>query len=159
MKIVIFVSSRTGHTLKVSKALEKALIANGHSVRFEKIEPAEPTDLAADTVTLKTHPHIAEDDEGVILATPVNGGRISAPMRSWLVGYAGVLKPYRVAFLVTHLFSLGWGAQQALSELTEICGKQKSATILGYADVRWLSLCREAKIEKAVNKLTTLFQE
>ncbi len=135
MKIVVFVSSRTGHTLKVSKALEKALIADGHSVRFEKIEPSGPTSLAAETVPLKTHPLIAEDDEGVIIATPVIGGRISAPMRSWLVGYAGGLKPYRVAFLLTHFLFRAMGTQQALRELTEICGERKGATILGHADI------------------------
>ncbi len=159
MKIVIFVSSRTGHTLRVSKALEKALIADGHSVRLEIIEPAGPTSLAAETVKLKTHPHIAEDDEGVIIATPVNGGRISAPMRSWLVGYAGGLKQYRVAFLLTHFFFRAMGTQQALGELTEICEKQKGATILGYADVQWFNPFRHAKIKKVVKKLATLFKD
>jgi multimeric flavodoxin WrbA len=159
MNIVIFVSSHTGHTLQVSEAVQKALAADGHSVRLEKIEPVETAPLVAETVPLKTHPHIADEDEGVILASPVNGGRISAPMRSWLVGNSGSLHPYRVAFLLTHIFGDSLGTKHALQEFSEICGHQKNASIIGHADVRWLSLFRKNKIKNAVDEIVTLFKE
>jgi len=159
MKIMIFFSSRTGHTLKVCEAVQKALITDGHSVRLERIKPVEAAPVVAETVKLRTHPHLAEDDEGLILASPVNGARISAPMRSWLVGYAGSLKAYRTAFLLTHLFRDSMGAKQALQEFSDLCGQQKSANIIGHASVKWLSFFRKTKIENAVDKIVTLFKE
>jgi len=155
VKIGIIVYSRTGHTLSVAKRLEDRLMADGHDVTLEQLETVGPVDLSATTAALKTKPTIDPYD-ALVLGSPVNGGRMSAPMNSYL-DQVRSLEGKRVALLLTHFFPQGWGANQTIEQMTEVC-ESKGATICGSGDVRWLSLRRQRQISQAVDSLAKCFE-
>jgi len=154
MNIGIIVHSHTGHTLSVAKKLEGKLSAAGHTVALEQVEPAEPAKLSATSAELKTKPAIDPYD-ALVFGSPVWGGRMSAPMTSYLEQIPS-LEGKKVACLVTHFFFRGWGADQTLTLMKEVC-ESKGATVCGSGSVRWFSLGRKRQISKVVDSLSTLF--
>ena len=152
MNIGIIVFSHTGHTLKVTRKLEERLIRDGHDVTLEQLKPVKPLNLSATTAPLKRIPAIDAYD-ALVLGTPVNGGRMSAPMRSFLDDTSS-LQSKRVALLLTHFFPRQWGANQTFEQMTEIC-KSKGATVCGKGDVRWTSLRRRRQIAQAVDSVAS----
>ena len=58
------------------------------------------------------------DYDVYILGSPVHGGRISAPMRTFLTETDDLNGKSCILF-VTHFFRHSWGADQALAEFTE----------------------------------------
>ncbi len=153
MTIGIIVYSHTGHTLSVARKLEKRLAADGHDVTLEQLETAGPVDLSATTAALKTKPPIDAHD-ALVLGSPVNGGRMSAAMKSYLDQIPS-LAGKRVAILLTHFFPSAWGANQTIEQITEVC-ESKGATVIGSGDVRWFSLRRKRRIAEAVESLSDL---
>jgi len=154
MNIAIIVYSRTGHTLSVAEALGKRLSADGHEVTLEQLEIEGPVDLSAATAKLKARPSIAPYD-GLVLGTPVNGGRMSAAMNSYLE-QVPTLHGKRVAFLLTHFFVRGWGANQTVRQMTEVC-QSKGADVRGTGTVRWTGLGRRRRISTTLDEVAGCF--
>lgn len=153
--IGIIVHSHTGHTLTVARRLAEALSADGHEVALKPLETVGPANPSAETVALKNPPSIDRYDV-LILASPVNGGRMSGAMRSYLDQISS-LEGKQVAILLTHFLPYAWGAKQTIEQMTEIC-ESKGATVIGTADVRWSSPRRGRQIARAVETLSDLFQ-
>jgi menaquinone-dependent protoporphyrinogen IX oxidase len=155
VNIGIIVYSRTGHTLSVARKLEESLTKNGHHVTLKELETVGGVDLSATTAALKNKPPIGPYD-ALVLGSPVNGGRMSAPMHSYL-DQVGSLEGKRIAFLLTHFFPRAWGTNQTIEQMTEVC-ESKGAAICGSGDVRWPSLRRRRQISRAVDNLTTCLE-
>lgn len=155
MSVGIIVYSRTGHTLSVARKLEERLAAKGHDVTLEQLETVEPLDLSATTAALKETPPIERYDV-VVFGSPVNGGRMSAPMRTCLDRIPS-LRGKTVMLLLTHFFPRVWGANQTIEEMTEVCAS-KGATVSGSGDVRWTSLRRGRQIANAVESLSSCLE-
>jgi flavodoxin len=154
MNIGIIVYSHTGHTLSVARRLEERLSAEGHATKLEQLEIAGPVDLSAERAQLRTAPAVDAYD-GLVLASPVNGGRMSAAMASYLEQLPS-LQGKRVAFLLTHFLIRGWGTAQTIAQMRAVC-ESKGATVIGAGDVRWSSLRRRRKISRALDILSELF--
>lgn len=152
MNIGIIVYSRSGHTLTVARKLEQRLTADGHKVTLEQLETVGQVDLSATTAELKTVPGV-ETYDAFVLGTPVNGGRMSAPMKSYLDEIPS-LAGKRVALLLTHFFPSQWGANQTFEQMTEVC-ESKGATVVGSGDARWTSLRRRRQIAQAVESVAS----
>jgi menaquinone-dependent protoporphyrinogen IX oxidase len=151
MNIGIVYFSHQGHTQKVVQALSSRLEAMGLNASSEKLKPVEAYNLSMVRVALQEMPNISQYDV-LVLGTPVHGGRISAPMQTFLDNVVS-LKGMKTALLVTHFFKPAWGAQQTLQALGDEC-QTKGAQVLGEANVKWFSLRRDQAIEQAVDLLS-----
>jgi len=154
MKIGLMVYSQTGHTLTVAKKLQAKLSAAGHVVNLEQVQAVGHVRPNATDVKLATRPD-TEPYDGLVFGSPVQGGALPPAMRCYLEQIPS-LQGKRVALLLTHLFPSGWGTNQTLEKLTEIC-ESKGATICAAGDVRWFSLTRRRQIASVVEKLGKLF--
>jgi multimeric flavodoxin WrbA len=150
LSIGIIVYSRTGHTLSVARKLEEKLAADGHDVALEELETIGASDLGATTSPLQRRPSIGGHG-ALVFGSPVNGGRMSAPTRSYLDQIPS-LHGKKVVLLLTHFFPRVWGANQTLQEMTETC-ESKGATICARGSVRWTSLRRRRRIASVVDDL------
>jgi flavodoxin len=153
MRIGVIVYSHTGHTLAVAERLKERLAAGDHSVTLEQLETVGPISLSAESAELKTKPPVGGYD-ALVLGSPVRGGRMSAPMRSYLEQVPS-LHGKRVACLVTGFFPAGWGRNQTVAEMEEAC-QSKGARICGSGSVGWFSLRRNRQISRVVDRLSTL---
>ena len=154
MNIGIIVYSRTSHTLSVATKLLERLSAAGHQVTLKELEIDGPVDLSATTAALKARPSI-EAYSGLVLGTPVNGGRVSAAMNSYLAQIP-TLAGMRIAFLLTHFFVRGWGANQTVGQMTEVC-QSKGAEVCGAGTVRWTGPGRRRRISTALDEVVACF--
>ncbi len=155
MKIDCIIFSHTGHTQTVAENLVSALQVQGHTVRLLKLEPAESLNLSAERIALERLPDCSEADL-VVLGSPVHGGRVSAPMRTY-IEETPHLTGKKVIILLSHFLRKAWGALQARQSMQNLC-EQKGARVVGHADVKWFSLKRKAQIADTVDTLTTLIQ-
>ena len=153
MQIGIFVYSNTGHTLSVARRLDERLSADGHAVTLEELEVAGALDRSAATAPLERYPSV-EPYDALVFASPVNGGRMSAPMKSYLDQIPS-LERKKVICLVTHFLFTGWGAEQTMEQMTDAC-EAKGATVLGSGHVRWSSLRRRKRISTVVGEIAAL---
>ena len=154
MNIGIVVYSHTGHTLSVARKLEQKLSAAGHVVTLEQVETAGPVSLSATSVELKTKPAVDTYD-GLVFGTPVRGGVLAAPMMSYLEQVAS-LEDKKIVCLVTGFFPAGWGRNQTVAQMKELC-ESKGATVCGTGSVGWFSLRRKRQISQVVDSLSALF--
>jgi len=154
MNIGMIVYSRTGHTLSVAMKLKEKLSIAGHMVTLEQLETAGPVSLSATSAELKTMPAI-DAYEALVFGCPVQGGVPAPPMVSYLEQVAS-LEGKQVACLVTGFFPAGWGRNQTVAQMREIC-KSKGATVCGAGSVGWFSLRRKRQISKVVDSLSALF--
>jgi flavodoxin len=153
MNVGMFYYSHTGHTAFLAEKLAVALEIAGHSVSSVLLETSEPLQLHARHASLRITPSI-EPYDVLIIGTPVHGGRISAPVLTFLEGIP-TLAGKKVSFFLTHFFPRQWGAIQTISALEDIC-KEKAAEIRGSADVAWFSISRRKQIKTAINQLVEL---
>jgi flavodoxin len=153
MRVGIIVYSHTGHTLTVAERLKERLSEIGHRVTLERLETVGPVSPSADTVELRTKPFVGGHD-ALVMGSPVRGGRMSAPMRSYLEQVPS-LEGKRVACLVTGVFPAGWGRNQTLAEMEQAC-KSKGAEVCGSGSVGWFSLRRKRRISRVVDRLSGL---
>ena len=154
MNIGIIVYSRTGHTLSVAQTLKEGMSVAGHEVMLDQVETAGPVSLSATRAELKTKPDV-DEFEAVVFGSPVQGGVPAAPVMSYLEQVAS-LEGKQVACFVTGVLPAGWGRNQALAKMKEIC-ESKGATVCGSESVGWLSFGRRRKISKLVDSLSRLF--
>ena len=156
MKIGIIVFSLTGQTLAVARKLESELIKAGHAVTLEQLETAAPFRLTAKTAELKSKP-IMDAYRAIVLASPVHGGRMAVPMKSFLEQVPS-LKGKKVACLVTQFLPHQLGGDQTIRMMKEEC-RSKGADVVGTGIVSWLSISRKRQTSLVVNQLSALFQE
>jgi menaquinone-dependent protoporphyrinogen IX oxidase len=154
MNIGIMVFSRTGHTHTVATRLRDRLSADGHQVSLERLLIEGPDYRSATTAVLSAHPSIAPFD-GVVLAGPVNGGRMSAAMNGYL-GNVRTLAGKRMALLLTHFFIRRWGADQTIEQMTEVVAS-KGGTVSGSGSVRWPGPGRGRRIASAIDAVAECF--
>ncbi len=154
MNIGIIVYSQTGHTLSVAATLKERLSSTGHGVTLEQLETVGPVKPSAKSAELSTKPAIDTYDT-LVLGSPVWGGTPAPPMLSYLEQVPS-LQGKEVVCLVTGLFPPGWGRNQAIAQMKEIC-ESKGATVCGSGSVGWLSLGRKRQIVKVVDRLSELF--
>jgi len=155
MDIGIIYFSHSGHTRFAAQILEEKLSSLGHTVIIEPLKPVEPFSPSAATAQLSSVPEIGTHDL-LILASPVNGGRMSAPMNSFL-DQTGSLQGRQVIFLVTHFFPRMWGASQTIQAMADKCAA-KGAMVVGDADVQWTFSTPVKKVESAVDQISALLQ-
>jgi flavodoxin len=154
MNIGIIVYSHTGHTLSVAMKLEEKLSAAGHRVTLERIETVGPATLNAEDAELETASAVGSYD-ALIFGAPVRGGTPAPPMRNYLEQIPS-LHDKKVVCFVTHFFRWEWGANQTITQMTEIC-ESKGATVCGSGHVQWPSLRRKRQISQVVDDLSRLF--
>jgi len=153
VRIGMIFYSYSGHTAQVINQLEFQLSQTAVQVTKHALEPQEPLQLNALTVALRTLPEVDEFD-ALILGTPVHGGRMSAPVRTFLEE-TKALEGLPVAFLLTHFFPRKWGAVQTVAAMKTFC-QSKGARVLGSADVTWLSLGRKKQINDCIEQVEKL---
>ena len=156
MKIVLIYFSHMGHTKQVIDKAVEELKNHGHQVTRVALETVEPLNLSSETADIKSVPPISEY-QGIILGTPVHGGRMSAPMRGFLDSVPS-LSGKSAAVIITHFFREGWGAVQTIRELRKFI-TEKGGNYLGAVNVKWLSLSRKRSIQSAVRDLIKFYDE
>ena len=106
MSASVLVSSVTGTTLTVARAIADALGATLTELAAPKVQPRPWSVLSLGYATLfggTTPVTLSGPDptraDLIVLAAPVWAGRLSVPMRSWLGGHPAL--PQRVALVMT----------------------------------------------------------
>lgn len=156
MRVGVVYYSYSGHTaLLVARLVSELSRVRGGQVREIPLEPEGSLQFNAISVPLKSMPTIEECD-ALILGTPVHGGRMSGPMRTFLEDISS-LEDLRVAFLLTHFFPRQWGAVQTAEAMDALC-REKGAEVLGSADVTWFSLHRENQINACISHIASLLE-
>jgi multimeric flavodoxin WrbA len=123
------------------------MTVQGHEVTVEQLESGGEVGVGATSVSLRTIPGV-ETYDALVLASPVNGGRMSVPMESYLDQLPS-LGGKRVAILLTHFLFQGGGADQTIKQMVQVCAA-KGATVSGAGTVRWSSVRRGREIAQAV---------
>ena len=150
MQIGVVYYSRTGHTAFLAEEIIRELKVAGHLVDDIRLETQEPLDFQARQAALKQMPAIEAYDV-LIVGTPVHGGRISAPVQTFLEDLPS-LSGKKVSFFLTHFFPRQWGAIQTIGMLEELSAVKEGETA-GSVDVTWISLRRKKQIKAAVDEL------
>jgi flavodoxin len=142
--------SQTGHTAKVMRQLAERFQGTGEVAELISLEPAGAFSARDMTVGLKEMPDLSSYDQ-LVLGTPVHGGRMAAPVRTFLQETAG-LEGMPVILLLTHFLPRQWGAVQTIAAMEALCN-EKGAKVQGSADVTWFSLGRKKAIKEAVRQV------
>lgn len=131
MKILMAVYSMTGNTLSVAKRIAKELGADLEIIEDNVNRRGIFGFLRSgyEAATKKTLPisepkHNPSDYEITIIGTPIWAGRMSSPVRSYLMRFQECFK--QVAFFAT---SLGGGHEKTFSEMAELTGVKPLATV------------------------------
>lgn len=144
--------SQTGHTAKVMRKLAERLQAVGEVAELIPLVPVGAYSAHDRTVRLKAMPDLSAYDQ-LVLGGPVYGGRMAAPMRTFLQEAAG-LEGMPVMLLLTHFLPRQWGAVQAFAAMDALC-KEKGAKVQGSADVTWFSLGRAKQINQILEYISS----
>jgi len=130
MKILVAVYSVTGNTLFVAKRIAKELEADLEIIEDNVNRRGIFGFLRSgyEAATKKTLPiskpkHNPGDYEIIIIGTPIWAGRMSSPVRSYLMRFQGCFR--QVAFFAT---SLGGGHEKTFLEMAELTGVKPLAT-------------------------------
>jgi flavodoxin len=147
MNIHVVYHSRTGHTKAVIEKVVALLIDEGHLVTTHPLQANLPPKMLAglDKITSGMD---TSGSEVLIIGTPVHGGMMAAPVRTFLEGLQSLEGIY-FALLITHFFRRGWGAVQTIQEMRSIC-EAKGGIFLAQMDVKWLSLFRKKEIKESI---------
>jgi len=150
MNIGIIFYSFSGHTLSVSRKLEEGLIASGFKVKREQLEPDGPYKLTDMVIKLKNVPSIEVYDI-LVLASPVHGGRMAAPMAGFLKELPG-LKSRKIICLVTHFLPYSMGGKQMIQLFKDAC-ESLGAEVVGTANIPRLRLRQKQYINKVIDMI------
>jgi len=131
MKALVVVCSRTGNTLSIAKRIARELQADLEIIKDKTNRKGILGFLCSGYEALrKKIPSIEEpkhnpgDYDLVIIGTPIWAGRMSSPVRAYLLRFRGCFG--QVAFLAT---SMGGGHEKALTEMAEILETKPLATV------------------------------
>lgn len=154
--IGIIYFSHTGHTAQVVDRLAERLREAGKAAEAIALEPVGTFSPHDEAVRLQKLPDLAAFDQ-FILASPVHGGRMAAPVRTFLQE-AGSLEGKPVALLLTHFLPRQWGAVQTVAAMEALC-REKGAQVLGSADVTWFSLSRKKQINESISRISAMLDK
>lgn len=131
MKILVVAYSRTGNTLSVAKRIAGELQADLEVIEDKTYRKGILGFLRSgyDALSKKVPPiaepkHDPGDYELAIIGTPIWAGRMSSPVRAYLLRFRGRFG--QVAFFAT---SLGGGHGKALAEMAEVAAAKPLATV------------------------------
>ncbi|MCB2209938.1 flavodoxin domain-containing protein [bacterium] len=155
MEIGLVVYSNTGHTAKLAALLAAELQALGQGVRVIPLVPAGEYSMKELRTPLASSHDVSPFDV-IVAATPVHGGRMAAPVRTFLE-QTPTLAGKPVAFLLTHFLPYKMGAAQTIEAMTDL-SEEAGATVLDSADVTWFSLGRHKKMKNAAVELAKSIQ-
>lgn len=151
MNIGIIIYSHSGHTLSVGERIKETLLAQGHSVRLERISAANEDPQSKEKIRLTAIPDITPYD-AVIFGAPVQGARLSPIMREYL-SRLPALQSRKAACFVTQHFKIKWmGSTRAVKQITRAV-EEKGAPITASGIVQWSSEAREKQICQVVASL------
>ncbi len=150
MKIGIIYFSKTGHTKLVVEKLAARLVENKHDIQMSSLEISAPWSSSSEFLPLKYLPEVRPYDF-LVIGTPVHGGRLSSPMRTFLESTQNFHRK-KIAILITHLFWKGWGTNQTIQQIKEISAA-KGADLIGFGDVMWPGFGRNKRIDIAVDQI------
>jgi NAD(P)H dehydrogenase (quinone) len=153
MKIGIILYSSTGHTRTVAYRLVSSLSNNGHQVEIVPLEPDSEMNFTVEHVELKRIPDVSKFN-ALVLASPVIGDHINAPMASFLEA-SPPLEGKKIILMATHFFPHAWGCRQmfrAMRTHHALIGSE----VIGQGDVIWLGFNRRRRTDKMVEHLTSL---
>jgi len=156
VKVGLVHYSKTGHTKSVIEDIALNILKDEHDTVLLPLELASPWDASADRLPLKKLPDVQGFD-CLIVGTPVHGGRMAGAVRTFLEEIEGLIGK-EVVFLLTNLFWQGWGADQTIQQMRELC-TAKGADVLGYGNVRWLGFKRNKRIQQAERKVIELLKD
>ncbi len=154
MKIGVIYYSKTGNTAKLAEKSVDLLRQAGHDVDVWRLETVEPLSMTAERAAVKEIPDFRPYD-GLAIGTPVHGGRISAPVLTFLEESPTFAEKY-IAFFLTHFFSRKLSAHITIEALEKL-GKKKGGEVLGSVDVTWFSINRKRQMDEAAKALEALF--
>jgi len=156
MNIGIIIYSHSGHTLSVGVKIKKTLLAQGHSVRLEKITAANEDPQSKERIRLTAIPDISPYD-AVIFGAPVKGAQLSPIMKAYLAQLPAV-QSRKAACFVTQQFRIKWmGSSRAVKQITRAV-EQKGTPIIASGIVQWSSEVREEQIRQVVDSLCRAFE-
>ena len=149
MKIGIIIHSHTNNSLSVGQRLADAMIAQGSSVKLERVIAINENPNAKDAVQLAAAPDVAAYDY-IILGAPVRGFSLSPVMTAYLAALPD-LKEKRVACFVTEFFPKPWmGGSHAVKQMVQYISR-RGGTVTQTAVINWTSKARETQIEILVS--------
>ncbi len=155
MKIGMIYYSKTGHTAQLAEKAAEKLRKAGHDVDIRRLETVVPLSMSAERAAVKEMPAIGDYD-ALAVGTPVHGGRISAPVVTFIENtpsFEG--KP--VVFFLTHFFPTKLSAHITIDALEKL-GSEKNGQVLGSVDVTWFSFTRKKQVRDAAAEMVTLFE-
>jgi len=131
MNALVVIYSRTGRTRRVGQEIAAALgaelevIADRRSRRglFGFLRSGCEA-LQAKTPAITPPQHDPRDYDLVVIGTPIWGGRMASPIRTYLMRFRGAFR--RAAFFCT---SQGGGHRDALAEMARLAGVEPVATL------------------------------
>jgi len=154
MKVGVICYSQTGNTFSVTQKVEQALVAAGHTVQIERVEPVSSEFKPGTPVALKSAPDPAPYD-AIILASPVHAFSLAPAMKSYLSRLPGIAdKP--VHCFVTQQLKKAWlGGNHAVRQIRAAC-QSNGTKLLSSGIVNWSSSQREQQIDSIVERLRAL---
>lgn len=155
MKIGVIYYSRTGHTAQLADEAVKLLRKAGHEVEIRRLETVVPLSMSAERAEVKEMPAIGDYD-ALAIGTPVHGGRISAPVLTFMENTPS-FNGKSLAFFLTHFFPRKMSAHITISALEKL-GVAQGGQVLGSVDVTWFSFTRKKQLNAAAEALVTLFE-
>jgi len=154
MNIGIIVYSHSGHTQSVGEKIKDSLLAQGHSVRLEKITATNENPQSREKIRLTAIPDITPY-EAVIFGAPVQGAQLSPVMKEYLTRLPA-LQGKKTACFVTQQFKMKWmGSTRAIKQITR-AAEQKGAPIIASGIIQWSSEVREEQIRQVVENLSRI---
>lgn len=155
MNIAILVHSRTGNTLQVANRLLQRFQDAGHTGAVIEVKASGGSGQDPSTLAFEGVPEL-DGYQGLVFAAPVHGFSPAPDMAEFMRRLPS-LKGKSAACLVTQAFPFAWmGGTRSTRLMGSLC-ESRGASVLGYGVVNWGRSCREALIERAVERLTGLF--
>jgi len=156
MNIGIIIYSHSGHTLFVGEKIKETLLAQGHSVRLEKISAANEDPQSKERILLTAIPDISPYD-AVIFGAPVAAFQLSPIMRAYFAQLPA-LQGRKAACFVTQQLKKKWmGSSRAVKQITRAV-EQKGTPIIASGIVQWSSEAREEQILQVVDILSRAYE-
>lgn len=147
MTIAIVYFSLTGHTKTFVNHLAVAYKGN---IEVFELEPREKFNSSEIKAPLNSIPDVSPFDT-VLLASPVNGGRMSAPMMSFLEDTKN-FSGKKIILLATHFFPAKWGCDQMFQQIQSMV-ESRGGIITATSEICWTSLFRKKEISDRVQRL------
>ncbi len=155
MKIGMIYYSKTGHTAQLAEKAAEQLLKSGYEVDTHRLETIAPLSMSAERAAVKEMPAIGDYD-ALAVGTPVHGGRISAPVLTFMENTPS-FEEKPVVFFLTHIFPTKLSAHITIDALEKL-GSEKNGQVLGSVDVTWFSFSRKKQVRDAAAEIVTLFE-